>query len=199
MDINNALVKAISNSFEGIILTDPNQNDNPIVYANDAFCNMTGYTRDEVLGKNCRFLQGKDTDPNTLQQIARSVNCETGGIFQVYNYKKNGEGFWNRLAISPVKDKDGVAEYFVGFQTDVTDIYNAQNMLNKQQKDLTDILSLINFDVMKTVQNLEEDHGHEEEIKRICAQLIHQISLMITIIKDNSTEIMDIVSVKHKR
>lgn len=196
MNMNEALIQAMTSSFEGIILTDPHQADNPIVYVNDAFCAMTGYSKAEIIGENCRFLQGINTDIKTTQQIYHAISCDVGGVFHLYNYKKNGEGFWNRLAISPVKDQQGKTLYFAGFQSDITDIYHAQAVSGTSQKDLTRVLNTINFDVMKTVQSLEAVHGENRDIKKACTQIIHQTSLMMTMIKDNSTDIMNFVALE---
>ncbi|RTL44656.1 MAG: PAS domain-containing protein [Candidatus Melainabacteria bacterium] len=114
------LVKALKATRCGVLITDPNQPDNPIVYANRAFCAMTGYSRDEILGRNCRFLQGKDRKQPELSAIREALRTKTSCSTILRNYKKSGEMFFNELSISPVFDKSGDLTHFVGIQKDVT-------------------------------------------------------------------------------
>ncbi len=101
-------------------ISDPRQADNPLVYVNDAFCRLTGYSEDEALGRNCRFLQGPNTDPLTVATIRSAVDDAHSIEIDIYNYRKNGSGFWNRLLVVPVTDADGSAAYFFASLVDVT-------------------------------------------------------------------------------
>ncbi len=103
-----------------IIVSDPRAPDNPVVFANDAFCQMTGYGRDEIVGRNCRFLQGPETDPETVNRIRAAVADARPLEIDIRNYRKNGEGFWNRLLLEPVRDSHGALAYFCASQVDVT-------------------------------------------------------------------------------
>ncbi|KMO18757.1 PAS domain-containing protein [Methylobacterium platani] len=103
-----------------MLITDPHQADNPIVFVNDAFSKLTGYARDEILGRNCRFLQGPDTDRDDVARIRDAVERRVSIEVDLINYKKNGETFWNRLLVSPVFDDDGQLTYFFASQFDVT-------------------------------------------------------------------------------
>ena len=103
-----------------IVVTDPRQADNPIVFANDAFCLMTGYARDEVVGRNCRFLQGPHTDPAVVQCIRDAIAGPRALEVDIRNHRKNGEPFWNRLMMAPVYDSGGELAYFFASQVDVT-------------------------------------------------------------------------------
>ncbi|HEX4767324.1 MAG TPA: PAS domain S-box protein [Lichenihabitans sp.] len=103
-----------------MIVTNPREADNPVVFANDAFCRLTGYARVEILGRNCRFLQGPDTDPATVARIRAAVDAERSVEVDILNYRKSGETFWNRLLLAPVRDGDGVTAYFFASQVDVT-------------------------------------------------------------------------------
>ncbi|WP_321169037.1 PAS domain-containing protein [Halorubrum sp. CBA1125] len=104
----------------GIVVTDPSREDNPITYANDGFLELTGYARDEVLGRNCRFLQGEATHDAPVAELARAVTAEEPVTVELRNYRKDGELFWNRVTVTPLFDDDGTLEHFVGFQEDVT-------------------------------------------------------------------------------
>ncbi|XP_019434579.1 PREDICTED: protein TWIN LOV 1 isoform X2 [Lupinus angustifolius] len=96
--------------------TNPHLLDMPIVYASDAFLKLTGYARDEVLGCNCRFLGGKNTDTSTLYLIRESIKTEQPCTVRILNYRKDKSSFWNLLHISPVRDASGKVAYFVGVQ-----------------------------------------------------------------------------------
>jgi len=103
----------------GITITDPSLPDNPLVYVNDAYERLTGYSREEVIGWNCRFLQGEGTREEPVRRIREAVDAGESVSVTLRNYRKDGEMFWNRVNIAPLYD-DGEPEYFVGFQTDVT-------------------------------------------------------------------------------
>ncbi|MEQ9622105.1 PAS domain S-box protein [Coleofasciculus chthonoplastes] len=113
----------------GIVLSDACQPDLPIVYCNPAFEKITGYSRQEVVGRNCRFLQGADTDPQVIKQIRQALRTEQEVKVVLKNYRKDGIPFWNELAISPIRDAKGRVIYFVGVQTDITSRKQAQEEL----------------------------------------------------------------------
>ena len=103
-----------------MIITNPRLPDNPVVFANDAFCRLTGYEREEIVGQNCRFLQGADTDPATRQALHNAVEQMQPVEVDIRNYRKGGEPFWNRLLMAPVFDADQKLAYFFASQVDVT-------------------------------------------------------------------------------
>ena len=103
-----------------MIITDPRLPDNPIVFVNDAFGKLTGYSRDEIMGRNCRFLQGHGTDMNDVDRIRDAIAAREAIELDLLNYKKDGAHFWNRLLVSPVFDDDGNLLYFFASQYDVT-------------------------------------------------------------------------------
>jgi len=85
-----------------MIVTNPREADNPIVFVNDAFYRLTGYLRQEILGRNCRFLQGPSTDPATVELIRTAVNKPEAIELDICNHRKDGSTFWNRLLVAPV-------------------------------------------------------------------------------------------------
>jgi len=101
-------------------LSDPNLPDCPLVYVNPAFIALTGYTPEASIGRNCRFLQGPDTDADAVQRIHQAVQERRAVNEEIYNYRRDGSGFWNALYISPVFDDDGRLIYFFASQLDVT-------------------------------------------------------------------------------
>jgi len=117
-----------------MIITDPHQPDNPIIFANRAFVEMTGYERDELLGRNCRFLQGPETDPDAIAEIREAIAENREAATEVLNYRKDGSTFWNALFVSPVFDDAGTLVYFFGSQLDVSRRRDAEDSLRQAQK-----------------------------------------------------------------
>jgi len=105
-----------------MIVTDPNQDDNPIIFCNAAFERLTGYSNDELIGKNCRLLQGPDTNRGTVGRIREAISAGKDISVDILNYKKDGTTFWNALFVSPVRDDDGDIIYFFASQLDFTNI-----------------------------------------------------------------------------
>ena len=103
-----------------MIITNPRLPDNPVVFANDSFCRLTGYSREEIVGRNCRFLQGPETDPETVRAIHDAVQRVEALEVDIRNHRKDGEPFWNRLLMAPVFDADQQLAYFFASQVDVT-------------------------------------------------------------------------------
>lgn len=120
-----------------MVITDPSQQDNPIVFCNVAFQELTGYDREEIVGRNCRFLQGPETDPDTVAQVRQAIEDGHDVGVDLLNYRKDGTTFWNALYMSPVRDKKGVIRFFFASQLDVTDRIEAQHIIN-QQKELVE-------------------------------------------------------------
>lgn len=113
-------IRAMEEAQIGITITDPDREDNPIVYANDAFLALTGYDRETVLGRNCRFLQGAATTEEPVREMRRAVDDGRPVRVDLRNYRADGELFWNRVSIAPVRDENGSVTNFVGTQRDVT-------------------------------------------------------------------------------
>lgn len=105
-----------------MIVTDPNQPDNPIIFCNAAFERLTGYSGNEVVGRNCRFLQGVDTSPDVVGRIRAAIDAGSDIAVDILNYKKNGQPFWNALFLSPVRDDANKIVYFFASQLDFTNV-----------------------------------------------------------------------------
>ena len=118
---NRQLAAAIANLSSGVTITDPHLPDHPIIFANPAFYALTGYSPAEVLGRNCRFLQGPKTDPGTVQRIREAVATRRTFRENLINYRKDGTEFWSELIIGPIFDGDGKLINFVGLQTEITE------------------------------------------------------------------------------
>ena len=130
------LTQILDGSVNGITLSDPDQDDNPIVYANKAFEKISGYSNEETVGRNCRFLQGQEKDQEELQLIRDAIKNAKPVEVTLKNFRKNGDLFYNRLSITPLFDSEGQLIYFLGVQYDVTEQIQAQQEI----KTLTDTL-----------------------------------------------------------
>jgi PAS domain S-box-containing protein len=123
------LSQILDTCVNGITLSDPDQEDNPLVYANEAFELITGYDREEILGRNCRFLQGEDRDQEAIAQIRQAMQDQTSTTVTLRNYRKDGTLFYNRFTIRPLFDRDGRLIYYLGIQHDITDQMLAEEEL----------------------------------------------------------------------
>ena len=124
-------IRAVSS---GICITDATQRDNPMIYVSPSFERMTGYSAAESLGRNCRFLQGRETDPVSAAIVREAVDAGDGCTVELLNYRKDGSTFWNELTISPVADEHGTLTHFVGVQTDVTERRKLEAQIRQAQK-----------------------------------------------------------------
>ncbi|MCG1028969.1 PAS domain-containing protein [Virgibacillus halodenitrificans] len=128
--------KALNFTKVGLVITDPAQKDNPIIFVNEGFLNMTGYSKEEIVGNNCRFLQGVDTDTESVQKVRDAIKNEQSITIQLYNYKKDGTGFWNELSIDPMWLEEEQELYFVGVQKDVTIEKEQSRLLDNTLKEM---------------------------------------------------------------
>ncbi|MFO0574512.1 MAG: PAS domain S-box protein [Polyangia bacterium] len=118
----------------GITITDPTQPDNPVVFVNQGFERLTGYTQEEIVGSNCRLLQGPATDPATVAELRRAAREGRSAAVEILNYRKDGTAFWNALSISPIRDEAGQITHWVGVQTDVTERRQLEEQFRQAQK-----------------------------------------------------------------
>jgi PAS domain S-box-containing protein len=125
------LERAVTASTNSIVISDPNQPDDPLVYVNPAFERTTGYTAEEVLGRNCRFLQDEDRDQPAVGELRAAVHEGRHCSVVLRNYRKDGTLFWNELSIYPVRDEKRRVTNFVGVQNDITERIRAEEMLSE--------------------------------------------------------------------
>lgn len=116
---------------QNFCISDPSLPDCPIVYASDAFLELTEYPREEVLGRNCRFLQGPGTDQDVVQKVRDAIKTGDELTVRLLNYKRSGTPFWNMFTIAPMKDSDGTVRFFIGVQVDVSASTAAANEADK--------------------------------------------------------------------
>ncbi len=133
---------AINSSSDGIILTDPHLPDNPVIFVNPAFLNTTGYSKEEVIGNNCRFLQGNERNQPELKKLRDAIVNGTTCHALLKNFKKNGEAFWNDFHLSPILGDQNTVKYFLGVQNDITQEVKKEQLLltnSEQRKELMHI------------------------------------------------------------
>jgi PAS domain S-box-containing protein len=141
---NAILAAAVANTTAGVMISDPNQRDNPLIFVNRAFTHLTGYTDKEAIGRNSRFLEGAKTDPLAAAAIQQALNDVKPIRAEILNYRKDGTTFWNDLSITPVYDERGLLVYWVGIQNDVSEQKLASLALRRERDRLQRQLTFAN-------------------------------------------------------
>ncbi|MET0965498.1 MAG: PAS domain-containing protein, partial [Nakamurella sp.] len=128
-DLPRTLVHAVDDAAQSITIADWAAPDRPLVYVNAAFVALTGYPADEILGRNCRFLQGVDTDPDQVLAIRGLLAAGKEVRAVLRNYRKDGTAFWNEMHLSGVRDDDGLITHYIGYQVDVSERVEREHQL----------------------------------------------------------------------
>ena len=178
-DRGNIFFAAVEMTRMPMIVTDPRQPDDPIVFANGAFFDLTGYTEDEVMGRNCRFLQGPQTDRRTVEEVRKAIHEERAVAVDILNYKKDGKPFWNALFIGPIFDQDGKLLYFFASQMDITERRTSQETSLQAQKmeaigqltagmahDFNNLLQVINGNLEVALLSLDKPDLARQQLER---------------------------------
>src|SRR5918993_4348410 len=157
------LDRAVTASTNSISITDLNQPDDPLVYVNPAFERTTGYAAEEVLGRNCRFLQGDDRDQPALGELRAAVREGRHCSVVLRNYRKDGTLFWNELSIYPVRDEERRVTNFVGVQNDITERIRAEEILSEirrteRRRIARDLHDIVLQDLSGALQSLRLTH-----------------------------------------
>ncbi len=133
------LQRVIDASNDGIVVAEQEGEDNIVIYANRAFERLTGYSTDEILYQDCRFLQSGDRDQPGLQAIRQALADGKPCRQVLRNYRKDGTHFWNELSITPVFNESDQLTYFIGVQKDVTEQVQAQQKVTQLQQRLAEV------------------------------------------------------------
>ena len=123
------LLKAANASSEGITISTMSEPDRPLIYVNEGFQRLTGYSKEEAIGRNCRFLQGEGTDVEPVQKLREAVQKGASCTVELLNYKKDGTPFWNRLSITPIQNEAQEVTHYVGIQSDITQLKETESEL----------------------------------------------------------------------
>lgn len=158
-----------------MIITDPRQPDNPIVFSNEAFLNLTGYSRDELLGRNCRFLQGPGTDLHKVREVREAVQNRRDVSVDLLNYRKDGSTFWNALYISPVTDEHGIVNFFFASQVDMSERKNAEHSIKKAKDHFEHEFRERSRDLETTLRDLRETNAKLEQAVETKTALLHEV------------------------
>jgi diguanylate cyclase (GGDEF)-like protein/PAS domain S-box-containing protein len=165
------LYGAVAASSNGIAISDSKLPNNPLIYVNRSFELMTGYSSEEVLGLNCRFLQGDDRDQPALLEIRAALREGRDCEVLLRNYRKDGTLFWNELRLSPVHDEQGRLVNFVGVQNDVTERKRAEEELRRTHAELDERVRQRTVRLAEANARLEREIAERRELEE---QLVHQ-------------------------
>ncbi|WEL21301.1 bacterio-opsin activator domain-containing protein [Halorhabdus sp. BNX81] len=135
--------RALDEAPVGITIADATAPDEPLIYVNDAFVEMTGYEKEDAIGVNCRFLQGTETDAETTLELRDAVADEAAAAVELRNYRADGSPFWNNLEISPIRDDDGTVTNFVGYQQDITERRETEAAIRRERENLRRLLDRV--------------------------------------------------------
>ncbi len=153
------LKRGVDASPHGTVISDATAFDMPIVYVNPAFLTLTGYTEDEVLGKNCRFLQGPETDPVMIQAMKQAIEEQHEIKLTLKNYRKDGRWFWNQLILGPILDEQGKCTHFIGIQQDITQ-QQADEAYIIHQRTHDSLTNLVNRQTFEELLDLDFEIQH---------------------------------------
>ncbi|WP_323982057.1 PAS domain-containing protein [Novosphingobium aureum] len=123
----------IANSRVAAVVSDPRRDDNPIVACNEAFLALTGHSREEIIGRNCRFLRGSGTEPEQTAMLREAVAQTRPVMVELVNYRKDGTAFRNAVMVAPLFDDDGVLQYFLGSQMAIDDTQPSRHQLARSR------------------------------------------------------------------
>ncbi len=162
--------RAMDEAPMGITITDPDRPDNPLIYVNEAFERITGHPAEEVLGRNCRFLQGENSDPRAVEAMRAAIDDERPVSVELVNYRRDGTPFWNEVTVAPVR-KDGEVTNFVGFQTDVTRRKRAERAVERERRALERVLSKVRGLVREVTREVVTATSLADLRRGVCEQL----------------------------
>nr|AML79529.1 putative LOV domain-containing protein [Fouquieria macdougalii] len=160
---------------KNFVISDPRLPDNPIIYASDSFLELTEYTREEIIGRNCRFLQGPETDQGTVSKIRDAIREQREITVQLINYTKSGKKFWNLFHLQPMRDQKGELQYFIGVQLDGSDhVEPLRNRLSeKTEQQSAKLVKATAENVNEAVRELPDANSRPEDLWAIHSQPVY--------------------------
>jgi PAS domain S-box-containing protein len=169
--------QAMAQTRMAICLCDPNDPELPIVFANRAFRRLTGYSEEEIIGRNCRFLQGPKTDPEPVARIRKAISNEDVVVVELLNYRKNGTTFWNALHLGPIYNDAGELVYFFGSQWDVSDV-RAARAEEQHAKEMARELSHRMKNMFAVISGIVNVTGRARGVQREAAEINSRIQAL---------------------
>ncbi len=169
--------QAVAQTRIAITLVDPHSPGNPIVFANRAFSRLTGYSEEESVGRNCRFLQGPKTDPDAIARIRDAILNEDVVVVELLNYRKDGTTFWNALHIGPIYNDKGDLVYFFGSQWDVSEV-RAARADERHAKEMARELSHRMKNMFAVISGIVNVTGRSRGIKSEAAEINSRIQAL---------------------
>lgn len=185
-----------------ICICDPHEEDLPIVYCNQAFVDLTGYEREEIVGRNCRFLQGADTARSAASRLRYAIENRVYTVVDILNYRKDGSEFWNAVHVGPIFDEDGKLAYFFGSQWDITELVAARETIALNDRIASELRHRTDnlFGVLTAIVRLSARGAEDVEelsskiVKRIEALAgAHRASLSEDAIENDDTSLAALV------
>ncbi len=156
--------EALQSAGNGIVISDALQKDFPIIYFNSAFQDLTGYSSEEILGNNCRFLQSDDRDQDGINKMRHAIKNGESCQITLRNYKKDGTLFWNDLSVTPIKDKNDVITHYIGIQNDITQRKKTEEERNYLSKIFDDSLNEIYVFDSDTLKFVNVNYGAQKNL-----------------------------------
>ena len=191
--------RAITSSSSGVTIADMLQPDQPLIYVNPAFTEMTGYPHEEVVGNNCRFLQADDRDQDALNELRAALKEGRECKVLLRNYRKDGTMFWNELNLAPVRDDNGKLTHFIGIQNDVTQRIESEKQIRQMNENLEEKVkerteALTNtLNELKSAQNRVVQSEKLASLGQLIAGVAHEINTPLAAIKagaENTSEFL---------
>lgn len=136
---NALLLQLVENAQDGVVVAEKEGRDTILIYVNPAFEKLTGYTSDEILYRDCRFLQGRDTDQTAVHVIRDAIDATKPVRTILKNYRKDGSLFWNELSVTPFYDELDEITYYIGIQKDVTEEMLLRDALDKANQTIAEL------------------------------------------------------------
>jgi PAS domain S-box-containing protein len=155
----------------GITIADADRPDQPLIYVNDAFERLTGYAEEDVLGLNCRFLQGEKTEPAPVERLRTAIQGAEPVTVELINYRRDDTPFWNEVTVAPLRDETGDVTHFVGFQVDITERKEAQLALSEERERLDRLVDRINGLLADVTELLMHGVDREETERAIVERI----------------------------
>lgn len=164
--------RALEASVNGVVMCDALQADHPVIYVNPAFERMTGYSAQDMIGQNCRFLQGDDRNQAAIEQVSNALQQHRSVSVELRNYRKDGTLFWNELRVAPIRDESGAVTHFVGIQTDITERKKNEQVLQQSHQMLEQRVAARTAELATANERLRRENTERRRAEQMFRQFI---------------------------